>query len=314
MSYRLLFDVHCIPCSAVADKVRALNVPTLDVASLWDPAVRELFQQAGRPVPTGPALIETSAGLQVWTGLAMRLRLARILGYRRAADIISLLGAEARARAIRHGGGLGRRRFLGGAAAGIGAIVFGAAGAAHADTRRPRQGPVPMSAEQRRQVLASTTVQVAVATWGAVDQDAMTMSATTDGMRVVALPHRGTTATTYVEVSGSDPAAITVTVDPYTRRLRYYTPAGVGVVELSAAASGPLQAALLTVNKDGTVQPAGIGQFAQCMADCLLGQVEWDCIEACASCVGGSIFDCGLCAGCAGLNGISCAKKCKKWL
>ena len=108
MGFKLLFDAHCVHCTNVARKVRELGIQDLEVVSLRDAEVRRVFQQAGQAVPDGPTLIDTDGDrLVAWTGLAMRIRLARLIGYRRAADMLRLLAAEGKARAGRRASGEG---------------------------------------------------------------------------------------------------------------------------------------------------------------------------------------------------------------
>lgn len=318
MTYLLLFDSHCASCSRVARLVRDLEIAQLDTASLHQPDVQHLFESAGLPVPGKPALINTAGHhLQVWTGLAMRVRLTRVIGVRRASSILRLVAAEAAARSERAGSTrqLGRRGVLGAAAAGIGAVVLGPAAAAGA---KP-DGDVSlgeMTAAVRQRVLASKPAREAVAAWGPIDTASVNLVTGGDGTKVAALPHTEGSAVTYVEAAATDPvAAVTIVTDSAAGSLRYHTTTGVPVVEQKAGPDGKVQTKQLA-QPDGTAQPDSAATFAVCMYVCLDAKIDQNCVNTCASCGQGgwgAIVNCPLCGACAGVNGVKCAYDCRAY-
>lgn len=103
--------------------------------------MRELLARAGLAEHMKPVLLVVDGDrVLAYTGWALRWRLARLVGVRRAADIARLAVAEGGAR-LQAGTGLSRRGAIGAALAGLGAAVAGAAlrgSAAHAG---PTGGP-----------------------------------------------------------------------------------------------------------------------------------------------------------------------------
>jgi hypothetical protein len=60
--------------------------------------------------------------------------------------------------------------------------------------------------------------------------------------------------------------------------------------------------------------PQTITEFSICMAVELGARVTQNCVNTCASCVTGNLFNCTLCGICAGVNGVQAARTCKRFL
>jgi predicted DCC family thiol-disulfide oxidoreductase YuxK len=316
--YRLLFDSSCAPCSNLARLIGNLHITDLQVAPLHDPEVRQAFERAGRPVPTEPALVDLDpARLRVWTGAALRIRLVRLIGLRRARAILGLLAAEAVARTERVAGGADRqpgrfrrRGILTATAAGIGAAVFGRA--ATASAAAPKESVTHLPPEIRERVLAAQPARQAVDAWGAIDSTSALLVVAEDGLRVAALPHAGNSAVTYVRADDLSGPGITLVVDPGRNSLRYHMTTGQPLVEQSIAADGTVRTA--NIADTGGAQPDNIRTFAICIGVCLGASIAQNCVNSCASCaLGGlgAIVNCPLCAACAGVNGVRCAYDCR---
>jgi hypothetical protein len=316
MSFFLLFDTQCPSCTRVAKQLDRLGVRDLEVRSLHDPELAEHFASAGLPAPAGPALVRVEAGsIKVWTGFGMRMRLARLLGFRRATAIVGLVLAEAKARKDRHDGSttqVTRRRLLGGtAAAGLGALVFGVARPAAAG----ESGAVvtPLDAQARRRVLANPAVVTGRNVWGEVDEAGIS-TVTAEGETVVVLLHQGSRAITVV---GTEDGAFALTMvpDPGTRSLRYYLPSGSPIAEQTVQGSTVDTHVLTESPHQPPVEPEGVKEFTTCMVGCLnAADISAECLGSCLSCATGSILGCVNCGLCAGPKAYRCVQQCKDFL
>lgn len=111
----LVVDGACGPCSSLGREIADLT--DLDVVPV------SVARSRGWIVGTevGPFLTELHGDIVAarWSGWSMRLRLARLLGARRANRWLGLLHAEYRARDLRQGRGLSRRTVIMGSLAGM---------------------------------------------------------------------------------------------------------------------------------------------------------------------------------------------------
>lgn len=309
MSYTLLYASDCTACSRIADSVASLGVPGLEVASLHAPQTRAMFTAAGRPVPDQPTLVcQEGARLTVWTGLSMRLRLVRLFGVSRATAIVGLLNQEVRARAERRGErrAMDRRSlFTGGAAAGIGALVFGA-GASPAQAQSSGQGTpevIPLSAEDRGELMDSQPMREAIDQWGPAKEAEVFATRSPKGKLVGCVPHETTGAITVVTLGTNSPQGITVLPDAEREVLGYYKPTGEAMADLhlgedQVRASAP---------KGGEVSAA---VDYKCFVLCLGANVDGTCASACFACAAGYLVHCAICGACAGSLGVDCAHEC----
>lgn len=319
----LLFDTTCPACTNVARRLRELDVHDLSVRSLHDPEIVEVFQSTGTPVPNKPALVHIGGPetLTVYTGLAMRMRLARMLGARRAAEIVGLAAAEVQAHVARRTEDKrwSRRRLLGGAAGATGALVFGAALPSAAASGAPRRG-TPLTAAAKQRLLASPRLQKAARIWGAVDDGAIE-TVIGDGERLVAVPHRGgTRAVTLLRLDDDDALGVTITPNPDETGIRYHlAESGLPIAELSVhngqVATRALDYSAAPPGADP--EPLGVREFTTCFVVCIGATVPPECIAQCIACVTGGLLvkavACPYCLGCARL-GVRCANECKDLL
>lgn len=130
MEWILAFDAGCGSCRSIADAIRRVVEGRVDIAALTDERIVGLRRRALGPTPPfAPTLLRVDAtGVRAWTGPALSLRLARLLGPARSIQVARILN---RNDAVRHG----RRALLKavpGAAAGAFLITGGLAAPAMA--------------------------------------------------------------------------------------------------------------------------------------------------------------------------------------
>src|SRR5450759_3479924 len=102
MRYIVLYANNCDACSKVSRMVREISIAGMEARAFEDPHVLKLLSDAGLQAPSRPSLlIIGSADLQMVSGLAMRRRLAGVIGWRRSGTIARLLATEWRARLAR---------------------------------------------------------------------------------------------------------------------------------------------------------------------------------------------------------------------
>lgn len=90
----LAFDADCRFCEEVVDRVGSSVDKTLTTASLTEPQVRELRTRAlGVGAEWAPTLLEVDGDqVRAWTGTALSLRLARLLGPADSLRVVRALG------------------------------------------------------------------------------------------------------------------------------------------------------------------------------------------------------------------------------
>lgn len=92
MKSYLLFDSGCSTCSALAQEIAEEVGDRLAVRSLRDSDIQALLSQANPNWHWEPCLLEVSdEKVRVYTGIAMRTRLALRLGPRRTRRVMSLV-------------------------------------------------------------------------------------------------------------------------------------------------------------------------------------------------------------------------------
>lgn len=113
-TFVLIADLGCAPCEILSQEV-ANSLEGIDVVGLSEARSRGLI---GEDTPKGPLLLETTndAVARCWSGWSLRLRLARLLGMRRAVTATRLLHAEFQA-SMSRSRPLARRTVLTGLAA-----------------------------------------------------------------------------------------------------------------------------------------------------------------------------------------------------
>lgn len=320
MRHLLLFDGNCAACSRAAQEVTSAGIPSLEVKPLRDPEVAELLGRAGLVVPGRPALLWTENGkVRLAVGWRMRLRLARLVGWRRAGAIVQLLAVEARARSTKDAdaGALSRRRILGGSAA---AAVAGALGwsvgarPAHAAAQSETPHLVPAAGADVQRAMGSERLRAAIRTWGPVRTDVTEVRS--GDRRVLAFQHQNVDVMTFVDNSAiakkERPTTLSIRqVDEGRPALRFYTAEGFPLCDLRAE-SGQVS---VTPVPPGTPTPVGPlaappAHEIACFIGCLGGGVSEGCITACFLCVAAQPAQCIVCYLCAGPAATRCADEC----
>lgn len=310
----LLFDTECALCTNAARRLRDLEVQDLELKSFTEPAIIELFQRSGEPVPTEPTLVRSDGNsLATWTGLAMRLRLVRLIGIRRAADIASLIAVDVRAHTQRNNkkGIVSRRRLLGGTATGAGALIFGAAGPA---TASPAEHTVvTLSPETRKRVLSHPLIRTAGSVWGTV-QDSEITAAKGRGETVAIIPHKDSHAFTVLDINTFQ-VALTLLPSEESRSLRYYLPSGTPLIE-QVVTDGRVETRILTESPaQDSAEPDSVKAFTACFLGCMNAEgVDASWLVSCIGCANGSTLDCVSCTICAGPPGVKWSKECQDLL
>jgi hypothetical protein len=191
----LAFDAGCVACSRMAQRVQAVTGTAVQVRGLSEPAVRQWRERAlGPAAPWAPTLLAV-AGEQVraWTGAALSVRLARLLGARRAVRVVRSLAEVQGAAEVGSGGAeTGRRRLLlaipGAAAAAL--VVTGGSGAAWASSGAAK-GQVPIS-ELAERVYGLDPSQINLVPEASQSGAAATRAARSPALAALAAPLRAT--------------------------------------------------------------------------------------------------------------------------
>ncbi|WP_460499323.1 hypothetical protein [Glycomyces tarimensis] len=300
----------------MAKKLNALAVPGIDVKSLHDTEIQRLLADTGHTMPAKPAIVEIDGGhVTVRTGLAMRLRLARRIGWRNAGALIGLAAAEGKARTERaqEQRSVSRRWLIGGAAASAGAVLFGTATPANAGPGETGTLRKLTPAEAGR-LQASETSRQALRVWGGSPDEAAYAVTGSIGETMALLKHDDPTTFTCVDMA--DPSvAVTLRIDAEHEVLRYYTVGGTPLAEV-AVQDGRSEVRELSPS----FAPASAEELTpmfsvSCFIDCVGGGADYDCAMACGSCVLGSAIDrainCPICLVCAGGLGVRCVNQCR---
>lgn len=109
----LLFDSGCSQCTEIAQAVEQAAAGGLEARSLRDPAMQRLLAQACPHWRWQPTLLEVEGErVRAFTGLALGLRLMRVLGLRRARRPAKLVGRLSAPPVHAEPANPGRRRFL----------------------------------------------------------------------------------------------------------------------------------------------------------------------------------------------------------
>ena len=320
MRYIVLYAADCPACSKVARMVADASVPGLEARGFEDPEVTESLRNAGLESPDRPALVIMSGtDVRVLTGLAMRRRLARIVGWGRARTIARLLAAEWRARLARSTASRlpTRRGVIGGILAGVAgvagwAVTPGVANASPAAGSAP--GMTPADQADAASVLRTATAQRAIRAWGAADPQVHQISGGNQPVLVLVHPDRD--IYTFIDNSpgalrGGAPVAVSLGAAPAAEpALRYYTVDGTALADLRLA-NGEV-----TVTPTAVAEPALSKWQLACWLGCIGRKSTVACLSVCEQCfyyaVGSAarLIACSNCVVCAGPNGVACLKEC----
>jgi hypothetical protein len=323
MRYIVLYAANCRACSEVARMVGDASIPGLEARGFEDPEVAESLRNAGLRTPDRPSLMVISdTGVQVLGGLAMRRRLAGVVGWRRSGTIVRLLAAEWQARLMKSAASRlpSRRGVLGGILAGAAgwALTSGVADASPA----PAEGTPamkPAGAADAARVLNTATAQRAVRAWGPAEPQVLEITGGSQPVLVLVHPERD--IHTFIDnspsaVSSNEPVAISLGMSPAAEQtLRYYTVDGAPLADLKV--SGGRAVATLVRPAPGEESPA-IPEKILCWFVCINSKptTNFACLYNCENCVTYSIgslaraIACTYCIICAGPNGVACLKEC----
>ncbi|MFC4335464.1 hypothetical protein [Salininema proteolyticum] len=316
-TYTLIYDSECPSCSKVAKHVHDLGIDSLGTASSNDRSLRANITEHGLSLPDKPSLLVNSdSKVRIYTGWRMRLQLAKVIGSKRASELIRLAWAEAQARQERKKA-VNRRTLLGGAVAGAGAAITGAATAQAA----PNSGASsvsssiaePLGADELSVLIDKPEVSRSAAVWGEVNRHDVARFAADDGDQVLVMSH-GDDRRYATFLSETDPSVgVTVEYVPGEPTIRYFTPEGVPIAEFSTDGETVTSSQIASENVPASAQIGvqGMKEYAACLTLCLGGKVDAGCISACGHCATGSWINCGKCGLCAGGSGVRCAKDCK---
>lgn len=293
MEHIVLYANNCGACSKVARMVREISVPGLMARALDDSRVLELLSDAGLQVPSRPALlIIGGADAQVVTGWAMRMRLARVVGWRRSVAIVRLLAAEWRARLARSlaPGSPSRRGVIGSLVAG----VVGGILASDAMTVPRGRGPGDLAMmiadpEEVTSLPGTASAQQAVRTWGPVEREVLKV--TGGGQPVLVMTHPQGTLTFVDNSAGalrsSHPVALSIGLSrtgASETTMRYYSVHGVPLADV-AEVNGRITVTSAR-RSAGVTEPEVTIPLAKlaCFVACLESQVDGSCADNCVNC------------------------------
>jgi hypothetical protein len=325
----VLFQHNCKECSKIGQMVAQLAIEGLEARPLSDPQVVSLLTSAGLSVPTRPALLVIDgSAVQLLTGLAMRRRLAAVVGFRRARTIVGLLAAEWRAKLANAASSYqpSRRGVVGGAIAGLAGLLM-TSGVAEASPRRAESEPSIKRAAPHDvgAVLATLAVRRAIQTWGQVDPDVY--EAVRNGQRTLMLLHPAHDIFTLVDGSttalrSGNPVAVSLGSVPAAEKVfRYYTVGGTPLADMAVTngkvdvTAAPRDAYVPGSNHEA--EPAVPAHY-YCFVGCINGRVTMGCFDTCSSCSDQMVinrnwqtaFTCLNCAFCAGPHAFSCIREC----
>jgi predicted DCC family thiol-disulfide oxidoreductase YuxK len=321
--YYLLFDSECLHCSEVAHYIRNLGIPNLRTRSLHDPQVGDLLPRGGlERRAQRPLLLRDEDGrISVQAGVRMRVSLFRLLGLRRSITVMHLAKAAQRGRRHASGHEVTRRRTLqwitGGIAAGAVTAIFGPRAAMAAERSK-------LSNQDVAALRAAPAVMTATATFGAPDWE-KTAWYGRGRNRVAAIVHSSSDIVTYA----SDPALSATVIAVALRTKQTDSQSSLAWFEVNGAAIGTQtstgQGTLRTVSVTGkTIETDRSGRqisesaspeepelcWPSCFISCVGHDVAINCEMECSGCAAGSKPDCVACGVCAGIHGVSCARKC----
>lgn len=328
MRYIVLYAANCPACSQVARMVADASVPGLEARGFEDPEVAASLHSAGLEIPDRPSLvIMNGADVQVLTGLAMRRRLAGVIGWRRARTMARLLAAEWQARLARSTASHlpSRRGVVGGILAGMvgWAVLPGVANASTGKASAPRM--TPASEADAARVLRTSTAQRSVRAWGAAGPQVQEISGGSQPVFVLTHPDRD--IYTFIDnspgaVQGGAPVAVSLGVAPAAEpALRYYTVDGTALADLRLADGAVTAVATTTpaaqAGEDPDADPDGLGWKFTCWVGCIGGRKGSEgCLDVCRECAttpghpAQKLLECSQCFVCAGPNAIPCLKEC----
>ena len=322
MERYLLFDAHCITCSAIAQSIETSTNRWVTVRSLHDPDMQKLLTQARSSWKLEPTLLEIEGDhVQIYTGLSLRFRFLLGLGPQKTWYTIRVLQKTI---ASKNGIGTSRRQLFGRGGAVLGGLLLGlgseklfSEGAVQAATQNhPRPiNTVHLAPDvAQKQLTASSMFQEATQRLGQPDWEQIyTYHYLDNNEQGLLVPYPATEehSLTFLAMStpkeGERDIALIVNVTAKAKNHIEYT---------WHTHKGELIATQVFQNGKAevvaTTQPdISVTDFdTQCFIGCLGNSVDADCAISCILCLATSLGDCITCAICAGPKGVSCAKQC----
>ncbi len=300
------------------------SITGLEARGFEDSEIAETLRNAGLELPDRPSLVIMSeAGVEVLSGLAMRRRLAGVVGWRRSRTMVRLLAAEWRARVTRSAGSRlpSRRGVIGGIAAGITGWVVTSGVANASPAAEGASGMKPATSADAARVLATATAQRAVRAWGPAEEQVLEITGGSQPVLVLVHPDRDiyTFIDNAPDAHREEPVAISLGVAPTQERaLRYYTASGGALADLTMT-NGHVKATRVKPAAGGAtpeiVPDLKSWQFA-CWIGCIGRKSTVACLAVCENCfyyavgTAARLIACSNCLVCAGPNGVQCAKEC----
>lgn len=296
MSSILIFDGDCVACDRVAREL--IGVQEIELVAASSLRGAQLLNSASDV--SAPCLIdvdEEGEVLKARQGWAMRMAIARKVGWRHIGRWYPLLKSEVAARQER-GSLLSRRATLAGLGVGVVATVMG--------IPKPAVAVEPsvdtlLDPDEQTRLLSSKSprLQLTLRTWGPATQARRIATGNVAG---VAFVHGTTRVVTYVI---SDRPEITYSLRSSAEGLEVLKPDGSSVGMISAVTSGSGAHSLVTTHAAGvqvSPTPNSVSNFEGCMLVCLGFNISWECWTLCMQSPGGCI--------CAGIPGVMCAVRC----
>lgn len=289
----IIVDGSCGPCSSLGHELAEIR------------GIRVISSESQEAKSFGaassaPCLVESdkSGRIVVRRGWAMRLRLARHLGLKRADRWLSLLNAELEARQARSGRLSRRSVLLGGALTGLAAAATAIgvpSGTAAASSTKP--GIRALNNSELTQALKTLPTHSKIAAtdvttgYAMASGEASAIGLADDAGRLALIPDK------YPERA--------LLVEPGSKSLTISTIDGSPLVRLTAQA-GDKKVSAQQVYRDREVSPQYTNAWAKCFAECLGVTVSVDCLISCSTGAAG-------CALCAGARAAVCLYRCRMY-
>jgi hypothetical protein len=311
----LLFQGDCAACSKVARMVNDISHPDLETRSIDSPEVAEILAAVGfQAWPDRPSLLVVDDDkVEIRAGWAMRRRLARLIGGRRAATLTRLYLAEWEARISRTLDPVrtSRRRIIRGALAGVGGLILlpGTASAAARSAKATSEMRLANEADVER-ALALAPIRTAVQTWGPVQSRVYQIGS--GGERILALAHGKGDIVTFVKnfsAASVTPTTLSMGIAPTKNpALRLYQVNGAALVDVTQIGTAVKVTAVREPGVEPDITPT------ECFVACIIAFSGEGCVANCLGCITGGFFtalvDCPQCVICAGRNFTTCKELC----
>jgi predicted DCC family thiol-disulfide oxidoreductase YuxK len=306
MTRYLLFDAQCLACESAAKAAERAAGGRLTAVSLNDPRMGELLTSARPGWKREPTLLEVGEGtpVRVYTGSRLAVRLVRLLGPRRASQVLAAVGRSTAEIKAGHTG-VSRRQALVGAGGIVGAVIAGAAIAKVSSAH----GGYERHAALTDSVEHSAAVRQAIASFGQADwahaqQFGLGGSATG---YVIPLASAGTALALVRGGSSEQGVVLRSAAHGNGGELRLYTPRGTLASTLLVSKDGVTAQPVLTAYDDPDVPLITKACFLSCIY-----RVDERCYEICkVAAETGDPWTSAVCVACAGTSVARCLWDCR---